>query len=98
MLLRSLYGNLNGLHKDVYILNLRTYEYVMLHSKMNLANMIKLRTLGWSGYPVLSTFPPIVEENCFAFFLSPCTILGPENIIQDIQTLDYLINRSLRVI
>lgn len=98
MLYQSLYSNLNGLHKDVYIRNLWTYEYVMLHSKMDFANMIKLRTLGWSGYPGLSTSLPVVEENCFVFVLSPCIILGLQNIIQDIQTLAYLINRSLRVI
>ena len=37
--------------RDVHIPVSTTHEYVILHSKMNVADKIKIRTLRWGDYP-----------------------------------------------
>ena len=46
--------------KEVYILILKTCEYVILHGKRDFAKLTELRPLTWADYPGLSCEPNVI--------------------------------------
>lgn len=48
--------------KDVYILILKTCEYVILHGKRVFAKVTELRPLIWADYPGLSCEPIVITR------------------------------------